>query len=400
MGELQLSCDSLTSRSSFGGSFTVMKRIVLYLVVLGVLLYLAKAVAPLVILGVIGLVLLAWKRPESVGRFTDRPALSRIPERLRATPMRFAGAVGFSAFALIGLMMPIGASGAPGAAAEPSATPKPVAVARQAAEPTATPTPRPTATPTATPTPRPTASPTPRPTARPTATPEPTPVFGEEPTGPTELGMVTNIVDGDTIDVLVDGVEIRVRYIGMDTPEVHSGVEWLGPESSAANAALVAGQEVMLEKDVSETDQYGRALRYVWFQDGSGWMLVNLELIRLGFASVTTYPPDVKYVDALYVPAQDTAQAAALGRWAPAPTPVPTPVPVVAPPPPVAPIVAPPSNCESSYPDICIPIGSSDLDCPDMYAQGISMIRVRYDVANPDPHRFDGSDNDGWGCEG
>ena len=79
-----------------------MKRIVLYLVVLGVLLYLAKAVAPLAILGVIGLVLLAWKRPESVGRFTDRPAMSRIPERMRATPMRFAGSVGFSAFALIG----------------------------------------------------------------------------------------------------------------------------------------------------------------------------------------------------------------------------------------------------------------------------------------------------------
>ncbi|MBA3740772.1 MAG: thermonuclease family protein [Chloroflexi bacterium] len=371
-----------------------MKRIVLSLVVLGVLLYLAKAVAPLVILGVTGLVLLAWKRPESVGRFTDRPALSRIPERLRATPMRFAGSVGFSAFALVGLMMPIGASGA---AADPSATPKPVAVARQPDEPTATPTPRPTATPTprptatptprppATPTPRPTASPTPTPTARPTATPEPTPV--------------TNIVDGDTIDVLVDGVEIRVRYIGMDTPEVHSGVERLGPESSAANAALVEGREVVLEKDVSETDQYGRALRYVWVQDSSGWLLVNLELIRLGFASITTYPPDVKYVDALYVPAQDAAQAAALGRWAPAPTPVPTPVPVVAPPP-IAPIVAPPSNCEPSYPDICIPIGSSDLDCPDMYAQGISMIRVRYDVANPDPHRFDGSDNEGWGCEG
>jgi len=212
--------------------------------------------------------------------------------------------------------------------------------------------------------------------------------------------MVTNVVDGDTIDVLVDGVEVRVRYIGMDTPEVHSGVEWLGPESSAANAALVEGQEVVLEKDVSETDQYGRALRYVWLHDGSDWLLVNLELIRLGYAAVAIYPPDVKYIDALFVSAQAEAQAAALGQWAPAPTPVPTPVPVVAAPPPIAPIVAPPSNCEPSYPDICIPIGSSDLDCPDMYAKGISMIRVRYDVANPDPHRFDGSDNDGWGCEG
>ena len=60
------------------------------------------------------------------------------------------------------------------------------------------------------------------------------------------------------------GVEMRVRYIGMDTPEVHSGVEWPGAEAAAANAELVEGREVVLEKDVSETDQYGRALRYVW----------------------------------------------------------------------------------------------------------------------------------------
>ena len=122
------------------------------------------------------------------------------------------------------------------------------------------------------------------------------------------------MVDGDTIDVVVNGVEMRVRYIGMDTPEVHSGVEWLGPESSAANSALVAGKEVVLEKDVSETDQYGRALRYVWVHEDSGWLLVNLELIRQGFASVTTYPPDVKYVDALYLAAQADAQTG--GPWA------------------------------------------------------------------------------------
>ncbi len=140
-------------------------------------------------------------------------------------------------------------------------------------------------------------------------------MFGEEPTGPTEIGLVVNVVDGDTIDVLVDGVEMRVRYIGMDTPEVHSGVEWLGPESSAANARLVEGREVVLEKDVSETDQYGRALRHVWLHDGGEWLLVNLELIRLGFAVVTTYPPDVKYVDDLYLSAQEVARNAGLGQW-------------------------------------------------------------------------------------
>ena len=358
-----------------------MKRIVLYLVVLGLVLYLAKAVAPLIVVGVAGLVLLAWKRPDTVGSLAARPQLARMPAQMRATPMRFAGSVAFGAFLLVALMAPMGAdAGQPDA----SPTPRPVAAA--------TPTPEPTREPT----PQPTERPTPRPTAAPTPTPEPTPVFGEEPTGPTEVGTVVKVVDGDTIDVVVNGVEMRVRYIGMDTPEVHSGVEWLGPESSAANSALVAGKEVVLEKDVSETDQYGRALRYVWVHEDSGWLLVNLELIRQGFASVTTYPPDVKYVDALYLAAQADAQTAGLGRWGAAPTPVPTTAPVAAPTAaPILPIAAPPSNCDPSYPGICIAVGSADLDCGEVQWR---QFQVVWSVPNPDPHGFDG-DGDGIGCE-
>ena len=82
---------------------------------------------------------------------------------------------------------------------------------------------------------------------------------------------------------------------------------------------------------MSETDQYGRLLRYVWVQSGGGWLLVNLELVRLGFAAVTTFPPDVKYIEELYLPAQATAQSGVAGLWAPPPTPAPTPVPVAAP---------------------------------------------------------------------
>ena len=367
-----------------GGLRARMKRLILSLVVLGTVLYLAKAVAPLIILGVIGLVILAWTRPDAVGRLVARPELARLPAGMRATPMRFAGTVAFSAFVLVALMAPVGATGR-----EPADAVPPVAAATATPEPTREPTPEPT------PSPEPTVAPTPRPTVAPTPSPEPTPVFGEEPTGPTETGTVVKVVDGDTIDVVVDGVEMRVRYIGMDTPEVHSGFEWLGAEASAANTALVAGQQVVLEKDVSETDQYGRALRYVWLDADGGWLLVNLELIRQGFASITTYPPDVKYVDALYVRAQDEAQAAGLGLWGAAPTPVPTPVP--APVSTVAPIlpVALPSNCEPSYPGICIAIGSADLDCGEIQWR---RFQVRWDVANPDPHRFDG-DGDGLGCE-
>jgi micrococcal nuclease len=349
-----------------------MKRIVLYLVVLGVILFIVKAIAPLVLLGVVGLVLLAWKRPETVTRLTDRAQLARVPSWMRATPMRFAGSIAFIGFVMVGVTAPMGAANSH---PDPSPTQAPVAVVRETEEPSPTPTQRPTPAPTA------------RPTARPTASPEPTPVFGEEPTGPTQMGTVISVTDGDTIKVDVDGVVYNVRYIGVSTPEVHGGVEWLGPEASTANAELVAAKRVLLEKDVSETDQFGRLLRHVWVEDGSGWLLVNLELVRLGFATVTSFPPDVKYIDELYVPAQASARTAALGLWAPAPTPVPVAAPIMP--------VAPQTNCEPSYPGICIAIGSSDLDCPDI---AFRRFEVVHNVANPDPHGFDG-DRDGIGCE-
>lgn len=242
--------------------------------------------------------------------------------------------------------------------------------------------------------PTPTDRATPRPTAEPTATPEPAPVFGEAPTGPTQLGTVVEVTDGDTIKVDLDGVVYDVRYIGVSTPEIHGELQWLGPEANAANGALVAGKRVLLETDVSETDQYGRLLRHVWVEDGTGWLLVNLELVRLGFAQVTTFPPDVKYIDELYVPAQAQAQTAVLGLWAPAPTPVPTPAPVAAPILPVAPI-APPSNCEASYPGLCIAVGSADIDCGEISARRFEVV---WNTPNPDPHGFDG-DADGIGCE-
>ena len=103
----------------------------------------------------------------------------------------------------------------------------------------------------------------------------------------------------------------------MDTPETvkpDSPVEWMGPEASRANAGLVEGRTVVLEKDVSETDRYGRLLRYVWLVDGDRWTLVDLELVRQGFAQVETDPPDVRYADR-FVAAQRAARAAGLGLW-------------------------------------------------------------------------------------
>lgn len=145
--------------------------------------------------------------------------------------------------------------------------------------------------------------------------PTPTTVTGQPQS--VVAGTVVYIVDGDTIDVDVDGTVQRVRYIGMDTPETKHpdmAVECFGPEASAKNEELVAGKTVYLEKDVSETDRYGRLLRYVWIGHPGALVMVNEELVRQGYASVATFPPDVKY-QARFLAAQEDARSNGRGLW-------------------------------------------------------------------------------------
>jgi micrococcal nuclease len=124
---------------------------------------------------------------------------------------------------------------------------------------------------------------------------------------------VTRVVDGDTIEVQIDGGTYRVRYIGINTPESvdpGSPVECFGEEASRKNKELVEGKTVGLEKDVSETDQFGRLLRYVWLEG----RLINARLVSEGYAYAATYPPDVRY-SALFAQLQSEAQSAGLGLW-------------------------------------------------------------------------------------
>ncbi|MBI2304021.1 MAG: thermonuclease family protein [Chloroflexi bacterium] len=103
---------------------------------------------------------------------------------------------------------------------------------------------------------------------------------------PAQGAMVVRVVDGDTI--VVEG-GARVRYIGMDAPEMQ-GKACYADDATAANERLVAGKRVALDKDTSDTDRYGRLLRYVYV-DG---LFVNGELVRHGYARARAYPPDVK----------------------------------------------------------------------------------------------------------
>ena len=209
--------------------------------------------------------------------------------------------------------------------------------------------------------------------------PLPSLALGTGPVGPTTVAQVVRVVDGDTIKVSIDGTVYTVRYIGMDTPEtVKPGtpVQQMGPEASAANKALVKGQQVVLEKDVSEVDRYGRLLRDVWLSRPDGWLLVNVELVRLGFANVSTFPPDVAY-ESVLLDAQREAREADRGLWAA--TPAPSVVPAAS------------GACDPAYPTVCIPPPPPDLDCADITFR-------RFEVLAPDPHNFDG-DHNGIGCE-
>lgn len=122
---------------------------------------------------------------------------------------------------------------------------------------------------------------------------------------------VIRVIDGDTIEL--EGGK-RTRYIGVDTPEIvdpTKPVECFGREASDENKKLVEGKMVRLEKDISETDRYGRLLRYVYVGD----VLVNDALVRQGFAHSSTFPPDVKYQQK-FMEAEREARENNRGLWA------------------------------------------------------------------------------------
>lgn len=102
-----------------------------------------------------------------------------------------------------------------------------------------------------------------------------------------ETGVVTTIIDGDTIYVIIDGQEYSVRYVGINAPEMDSG-DPLAEQARLKNAELVDGKTVTLVRDVSDTDVFGRLLRYVMVED----IFVNYELVREGVAIPKEYPPD------------------------------------------------------------------------------------------------------------
>ena len=152
--------------------------------------------------------------------------------------------------------------------------------------------------------------------------------FALEPGG-FERATVTEVVDGDTIEVEIGravagpgagdtqpGRSYDVRLIGIDTPEtVHpqKPVQCFGREASAAAKAYLLGRDIRMVKDVEDVDQYDRLLRYVYV----GAEMANARLVANGYASAYTYPPNVRHSE-LFVELQREARENNRGLWAPA----------------------------------------------------------------------------------
>jgi micrococcal nuclease len=136
------------------------------------------------------------------------------------------------------------------------------------------------------------------------------------PTVLTRNATMLDVVDGDTIDVTIDGHRERVRLIGIDTPETkkpNTPIQCYGPEASAFTKSLLPiGAPLHLERDVVARDDYGRMLAYVYL--ASDGQFVNMEIIQGGFARPLTIPPNSAHADE-FADAARLAKAADIGLW-------------------------------------------------------------------------------------
>jgi micrococcal nuclease len=213
-------------------------------------------------------------------------------------------------------------------------------------------------------------------------------------------GRVDDVIDGDTFEIVVDGVSARYRIYHADTPEIYPNVECGGPEAAdVSKNALWASDtpgQVWIES-VDQRDKYGRKLAYLWFTIDGRPYLLNYGLINSGWAE------DIDYGDPFNPYREQLSQAARsardnnLGVWsacggfgipAIAPLAVSTTVPSLD-------KIQPPAanltgNCNPNY-SPCVPNVSYDLDCKD--------VGFRVQVIGDDPYNLDNDDPDLIGCE-
>lgn len=123
---------------------------------------------------------------------------------------------------------------------------------------------------------------------------------------------VVRVIDGDTVQVRVDGREETVRYIGIDTPEPYRDAQpaCYSQEATTRNTELVAGAEVQLVADTEDRDKYDRLLRYVYVDE----VFVNERLVAEGYATTLPIKPNTAYASSLRS-AEAAAREQSLGLW-------------------------------------------------------------------------------------
>ena len=203
-----------------------------------------------------------------------------------------------------------------------------------------------------------------------------------EPPSTTGTVPVSRVVDGDTINVTIWDETRGVRLLLVDTPEVRPS-ECYGPEASAyVSSLLPEGSEVRLERDVTDTDSFGRLLRYVYLADGR---MLNELLVEGGYATVYR-SGDTEQHEQRLLDAEGRAREAGVGLWTACETEDADEGDAE------AETVGEGSEgeCDDAYPDVCIPPPPPDLNCGDIEHRD-------FRVLSPDPHELD-SNGDGVGC--
>jgi len=134
------------------------------------------------------------------------------------------------------------------------------------------------------------------------------------PDNPPQSGKVLDVIDGNTIKVLINDSAYTVRYIGIEVPRFRPTADYFGQEADFKNAEYVFAKEIILIADKVDKDDAGRLLRYV----KSGDVFVNYELVKQGFASAIAGPAACA---SLFQDAELSAKQLKLGKWNPTPTP-------------------------------------------------------------------------------
>lgn len=202
---------------------------------------------------------------------------------------------------------------------------------------------------------------------------------------------ILKITDGDTIQVSTGK---KVRLLQIDTPEPMSS-ECYSSEATAALTKLISGKTVRLESDPvsANIDQFKRDLRYVFV----GKTNINLKMVEIGAAAPLFYQGEKGKYWSQLLKAAEKAKKNKVGLWGKCPgtkldpyKSLSTGKSGVAS---ANPKPSDSSQCDPNY-SPCIPISVADLNCPDLYALGISSIKV----IGTDPHELD-RDRDGIACE-